>query len=277
MSANTKIQWTTHTFNPWWGCTKVSEGCKNCYAERLSSSREPIDYWNTSTKNIKILSDTYWQNPIVWNKQAARKNQVATVFSGSMCDIFSAEGKSLEHIYPTRDVNTERQKLFALIKETTNLFWLLLTKRPQNIAQRLPKDWADGYATAGLGVSVETQKNLDRIKILTEIPTKLRFLSLEPLLERLPKLPLKGVDWVIVGGESGADFRPMEIDWVREIRDQCLAADVPFFFKQLAGKFGNTELPELDGVTWSQFPSFGTELSLYQKPASLPQLQPSLF
>jgi protein gp37 len=202
---------------------------------------------------------------------------------------FSAEGNSGNTIANSGgdstsallyDVDRERKRVFTLINETPNLFWLLLTKRPQNIASRLPADWASGYGNVGLGTSVETANYIDRIKILAEIPSTLRFLSLEPLLGPLPKLPLQGIGWVIVGGESGDGFRPMLLDWVRDIRDQCLAANVPFFFKQLAGKAGNGELPTLDGVTWSQLPDFGRSQSLVAKTKGLPTfpiMPPALF
>jgi protein gp37 len=291
MASNSAIEWTDHTFNPWWGCSRVSPGCKNCYAEAIARRfNNATNYWDSQANIIKLPSDGYWRHPIKWNKEAAGRGQIAKVFCGSMCDIFSTRGYTLGNIEAaagefisnesTSQVDTERRRVFALTKATPNLFWLLLTKRPENIVERLPGDWENGYVNVGLGVSVETANYINRIKILTGIPSTLRFLSLEPLLGPLPKLPLQGIDWVIVGGESGDGFRPMLLDWVRDIRDQCLAAKVPFFFKQLAGKAGNGELPKLDGVSWAQFPAFSPGQTLAAKPVGLPTfpiMPPALF
>jgi protein gp37 len=149
----------------------------------------------------------------------------------------------------------EREKLWPLIRRTPNLDWLLLTKRADRISQCLPADWGQGYQTVWLGVSVENRKHgLPRIDILRAIPAVVRFLSVEPLLEDLGQMDLTGISWAITGGETGHGFRPVHIDWVRGVRDHCVAQGVTFFHKQMSGLYPGTGV-ELDGVIHHDFPT----------------------
>lgn len=252
---NTKIQWTTHTFNPWIGCMKVSDGCKNCYAEAMDN-RWKGGHWGPAGTR-RQMSPAYWKQPLKWDKEAAAAGQPAKVFCASMADVF-------EDNY---DTWSELQRLFKLISCTPNLIWQLLTKRPENIMRLIPESWEGQLpSNVWIGTSVEDQASAKiRIPHLIKVPAVVRFLSCEPLLGPLdlnrvfmickhwkanggdpnvygkywwePQgLVLAGwenpIHWVIAGGESGHGARPMHPDWVRMLRDQCAAAKVPFFFKQ---------------------------------------------
>lgn len=222
MGFNSKIEWTTHTFNPWWGCTKVSDGCKFCYAELLSN-RYGHDVWGAG-KQRRRLSDKHWQEPLKWNARAAAEGIRYRVFCASMADVF-------EENAPAGEVD----RLWQVIRQTPSLDWQLLTKRPERIAVNLPADWGLGYRNVWLGTSVEDEKVISRIGHLVEVPAVVHFLSLEPLIGPLHDLPLEKIQWVIVGGESGPRARPIDEEWVLDIRRQCHAAAVPFFFKQWGG------------------------------------------
>lgn len=222
MGFNSNIEWTTHTFNPWWGCTKVSDGCKFCYAEALSK-RYGQDVWGPGKKR-RVMSDSHWQTPLKWNADAARHGVRHRVFCASMADVFE------EHA-----PQDQRLRLWDLVRETPNLDWQILTKRPHLIQANLPDDWGQGYRNVWLGASVEDVRVLQRIEYLTAVPAIVRFLSLEPLIGPLNNLPLSGIHWAIVGGESGPKARPMQEDWVLDIQQQCRAAEVAFFFKQWGG------------------------------------------
>lgn len=245
MADKTEIAWTDSTFNPWWGCTPVGPGCDHCYAAALDK-RTGGDYWGAD-KDYRVLGDRNWAKPYTWERGAPRfykkHGHARRVFCASMADVFdknSPEG--------------QRERLWRTIKETPSLRWQLLTKRPGNIRQHLPKDWAEGYDNVWLGTSVENKKHgIPRIKTLTELPARIRFLSIEPLLEDIGIVPLDGIHWVIVGGESGAKARPMKKEWMLNIRAQCQAAGVPFFFKQwgaIVGKGGC----EIDGFEVKDWP-----------------------
>ncbi|MFK5950945.1 MAG: phage Gp37/Gp68 family protein [Methylococcales bacterium] len=223
MAETTEIAWTDSTFNPWWGCSKVGPGCDHCYAEALDK-RTGGSYWGVHT-TPRAMSIENWKKPVRWNKssklQARRK-----VFCGSMCDIFDKNSPS-----------GQRDRLWRLINETPMLDWQLLTKRAPNIKKYLPDNWLNGYDNVWLGVTVENKKHgLPRIEHLRKIPAKVRFLSIEPLIEDLGEIDLSGIHWVIVGGESGPGARPLATSWVRNIQVQCEAQKVPFFFKQWGGK-----------------------------------------
>ena len=222
MGFNSTIEWTTHTFNPWWGCTKVSDGCKFCYAESLAK-RYGHDAWGPG-RSRRLMSDQHWREPIKWNAEAAHQNTRYRVFCASMADVFEEAAPEGQLI-----------RLWQLIRLTPYLDWQLLTKRPQRIKQSLPDDWNNGYPNVWLGTSVEDCRVVDRIDHLIAIPATVRFLSLEPLIGPLPDLPLKGIDWAIVGGESGPGARPIAEEWVINIREQCQRASVAFFFKQWGG------------------------------------------
>lgn len=258
MGENSKIEWTHHTFNPWRGCTKVSAGCDNCYAEKMSG-RNPktLGVWGKHGTRV-VASEAMWREPLKWNAAALRAGERHRVFCASLADVF--EGHETMPEASWKDVEYARYRLFNLIEQTPHLDWLLLTKRPQNVLDFLIPDKHSGRIeplpdNVWIGTSVEDQKTADeRILHLLQIPAKVRFLSIEPLLGPIdlwPWLSLKanqhgevapeadclgydrpGIGWIIVGGESGPNARPMHPDWVRSIRDQCQAAGVPFFFKQ---------------------------------------------
>lgn len=229
MAKDSKIEWTHHTFNPWWGCVKVSPGCKHCYAETFAK-RIGQNVWGIKAHR-RELSDSYWRQPAAWNEEAARSGARARVFCASMADVFEDR----------RDLDGKRARLWEVIAQTPMLDWLLLTKRPQNIQRLAPygKDWP---ANIWLGTTAESQRWLEkRMKFLSVIPAKVLFLSCEPLLgsldfsqwstssrSRKPRM----ADWVIAGGESGHHARPMNPEWLESIRDQCVEMGVRFHFKQ---------------------------------------------
>lgn len=242
MSAETKIEWCDASLSPWEGCTKVSEGCANCYAETRNRRFSEGQNWGKGAPRRLIAS--FEKNANALNLKARREQRRIRVFP-SICDPFDAE-VPIEWF----------EKLLGTILVTPYLDWLLLTKRPQLWRERIeaanwPWDtvrrWRkDGIPPSNLwlGTSVENQQRADeRIPELLAIPAKVRFLSCEPLLGAIdldcygydvgpdPCWP-EGIDWVIAGGESGPKARPMHPDWVRSLRDQCEAAKVPFFFKQ---------------------------------------------
>lgn len=242
MGLNSNIEWTTHTFNPWWGCTKVSDGCKFCYAELLSR-RYGKDVWGPG-KTRRLMSDNYWTSPIKWNKEAAEQGVRHRVFCASMADVFEEKAPQ-----------GQLERLWELIRITPNLDWQLLTKRPHRIAGSLPDDWDNGYTNVWLGTSVEDNRVVHRIGQLTSVPAVVRFLSLEPLIGPLFSLPLSGIDWVIVGGESGHSARPINPEWVTGIREQCRAASTAFFFKQWGGANKKKSGRLLDGRFYNEMPS----------------------
>lgn len=264
MSATTGIQWTDHTFNPWWGCTKVSAGCTNCYAER-DAKRYGHDIWGPG-KDRRLFGEKHWNEPRKWNRQAEAEDVRRRVFCASMADVFEADA-------PAREL----PKLWALIEETPYLDWQLLTKRPERVLETVPPSWLKSWPRhVWLGCSVEDQATADeRIPHLLATPAAVRFVSAEPLLGAVDLRPLLphayteplpggdpckvcgaftngrhhpyavGVDWVIVGSESGPRARPMETTWAASIVAQCRAAGVACFVKQIANakdrKGGNPE------------------------------------
>lgn len=237
---DSKIEWTHHTFNPWWGCQRVSPGCEHCYAETFAN-RLGFKVWGPAkTTARRMASATYWQGPIAWNKAARDSGERQRVFCASMADVFE------DH----PDVVESRARLFALIDATPYLDWLLLTKRPENVNAMLG-GWKLS-ANVWMGTSVEDQRRAnERIPALLDIPARVRFLSCEPLLGPVDigaAYPAMGpmthfgftdgfgyealLHWVIAGGESGPKARPMNPAWARSLRDQCVDAGVAFHFKQ---------------------------------------------
>jgi len=218
MGADSRIEWTRHTFNAWIGCSKVSAGCTHCYAESLAK-RTGLTVWgNQGTRHV--TSDAYWRQPYKWAKAAAALGERHRVFCNSLADVFEDRP---ELAWP-------RHRLWQVILDTRHaLDWLLLTKRPEHL-DMVPLSLADSI---WLGVSVEDRKNKARIDLLRERPAALRFLSLEPLLEDLGELDLTGISWCIIGGESGPGARRCDVDWIRKIVWQCQAASIPVFVKQL--------------------------------------------
>jgi protein gp37 len=208
---NSKIEWTDHTFNPWWGCVNVSPACDHCYAERFANrkTRTSDPLWGKDSLRL-VSSDDYWQGPVKWNRRAERLGTRYRVFCGSMCDVMERRP----------DLNAPRQRLFRLVEETPNLDWLLLTKRPQGYSKLLPKTWlATPRRNVWLMTTVENSEYLWRIDALLHVPAVVHGLSMEPLLGpiTLPKpfLKLGNRGWVIAGGESGPGARPTSIEWLR--------------------------------------------------------------
>ena len=223
MARDSKIEWTDHTFNPWWGCTKVSPACDHCYAEAWAR-RMGLDVW-TAGKPRRFLSDAYWRQPHRWNEAAKRSGQRSRVFCASMADVFEWK----------KGLSEWRERLWRVIEETPFLDWLLLTKRP-HLVQRLAPWEGDWPHNVWLGTTVENQRWVDkRLPYLGETPARIRFLSCEPLLDEIELdgwLDRKAIDWVIAGGESGPQARPSDPNWFYSLRDQCIAHGTPFHFKQ---------------------------------------------
>ena len=254
MGKASKIEWTDHTFNPWWGCTKVSAACKYCYAESLSN-RFGQQIWGKRSPR-RFFGDKHWREPILWNKNALEKGKRSRVFCASMADVFELRP----------DLDSQRERLWALIEETPGLDWLLLTKRPANIGRMAP--WTDCWPkNVWLGITVESDKWYPRIERLLRYPAHVKFLSCEPLLSNLDLSDyLSEIDWVIAGGESGVSARPTDPRWVRSLRDQCKVAKVAFHFKQW-GHWAPTDTGEmkplgkkragrtLDNKVWDDLPT----------------------
>lgn len=292
MGANTGIQWTHtpradgtmapgFTFNGWEGCQRVSDGCTNCYAETRNARfhAKPTGgatHWGPTAPRL-MRSESYWKQPLKWNRDAKREGVRARVFCASLSDVFEDRPDLIE----------PRARLFRLIEECDSLDFLLLTKRPENM-RRLASVWGDEWpSNVWAGCTVEHQEAAEkRILWLCEVPAKVRFLSCEPLLERvdlrsidmgraLGRVPLqhdptvtldaltghmKGPDdmtdlrvhWVIVGGESGREARPFEIEWARRVIDDCKATGVPVFCKQM----GAAPMISADHLSDCRLPDF---------------------
>lgn len=250
MAENSGIEWTHHTFNPWIGCTKVSAACDHCYAEAWDARglQKLPTRWGPHAARTRTKN---WNGPFKWNADAERLCLRYRVFCASLADVFDNH----------RSIQPEwRADLWALIRRTPHLDWLLLTKRPQNIARFLPQDWGQGYPNVWLGVSTENREEmLRRGAALAEVPAVVRFWSAEPLIEDIGLIPM-GImpDWIIAGGENAKGFRPASDDWFRGLRDQCKARNVPFLFKQREGT-SQREIKakgrELDGVVHDGYPA----------------------
>lgn len=225
MAEVTGISWTDHTYNPWWGCTKIASGCDNCYAATLDY-RIGGDFWNpkVAPRATKVNNRNKVKK---WNESATIENRRHRVFCGSMMDWCDKDAPA-----------GARDALWDLIRETPMLDWQLLTKRATLIEECLPEDWGDGYGNVWLGVTCEDIKyGFRRLEVLKDIPAKVKFISAEPLLEKLNGVEkyLSDFDWLIIGGESGDGFRKMEIDWASHLLDHARNADVPVWFKQHGG------------------------------------------
>lgn len=227
MAEKTGIEWTDHTFNPTWGCFKVSPGCTNCYAETLATRFGYDVFGPPATTERRTFGAKHWAEPLKWNRQAEKEGRRHRVFCASMSDVFE--------VHPTTDA--EREKLWPLIRSTPWLDWLLLTKRPQRIAECLPDDWADGYPNVWLGTSVESETYWHRIDDLLEVPASVHFISAEPLLGPIDWSGFEGdVDWVIVGGESGDGFREMPMEAFERLVADAKAGGASVFVKQDSGR-----------------------------------------
>ena len=234
MSQISTIEWTDSTWNPVTGCTKVSPGCKNCYAERMARRLKAMGQRRYENGfRVTIQKDTLLV-PLKW--RAPRM-----VFVNSMSDLFHED-------VPIKFIAS----VFRTIKEANWHTFQILTKRAgrlASIAQKLC--WPDNLY---VGVSVESDEFVSRIRALSKVPAAIRFLSFEPLLGPIPRFSLRGIHWVIVGGESGAGARPIVPEWVRKIRDRCVSEDIPFFFKQWGGVRKSRHGRVLDGRTWDEVP-----------------------
>ena len=234
MSTKSSIEWTESTWNPVTGCTKISPGCKNCYAERMASRLKAMGQANYKNGFQLTIQRQALETPLKW-----KKPQV--IFVNSMSDLFHQKVPS-DYIH----------EVFDVMNRANWHQYQILTKRPDRLralSAELP--WRPHI---WMGVSVETQEYMERIELLRETGAHVKFLSLEPLLGPLADLDLTGIGWVIVGGESGPRARAMNPSWVREIRDQCKDQDVPFFFKQWGGVNKKRTGRVLDGRTWDQMP-----------------------
>lgn len=274
-----KIAWTDDTFNIVWGCEKVSPACDNCYAEELDDryyGKGGDTHWGKNPR--KIMSDKYWREPLKWDREAAAANERRLVFCSSMADVFENNDT----------VEVQRQRLWLLIERTPNLRWLLLTKRPQNIRRMLPRH-LHGVPNIWLGTTVENPDYLWRIDKVCEVEAPVHFVSMEPLLaETSVKSKAdhfyngwRGINWLIMGCESGDKSRPTPIDHYRRLRDETMSYGTALLLKQAprAGKGitmgagsslklnrptahpdtgeivqGIIERPYLDGVQHVQFP-----------------------
>lgn len=254
----TKISWTDATFNPWWGCTKVSPGCTHCYADTFAK-RVGQDIWGPNAER-RFFGAKHWVEPYKWDEKARKAGKRLRVFCASMADVFEDRA----------DLDPERRKLWDLIETTPNIDWQLLTKRPQNICRMIDQRWMqDPRPNVWFGTTAENQEQANaRIPELLKVPARIRFLSVEPMLgpvklneipnttklgsgesridaiggwaintfkQHMRATPIERIHWVICGGESGAGARPMGIEWARDLRAQCDDAGVSFFMKQLGG------------------------------------------
>lgn len=234
MGANSKIEWTEATWNPVTGCSKISQGCKFCYAEVLAIRLKAMGQARYANGFEVTLQDDVLELPLRWREPR-------TIFVNSMSDLFHKD-IPLEYI----------KKVFLTMVRAQQHTFQVLTKRSdrlREVALELP--WPKNV---WMGVSVEDQKQTERVHHLTAVPAHVRFLSVEPMLEEITHLPLEGIHWVIVGGESGRTPRPMDPAWVRSIRDQCANARVAFFFKQWGGTNKKKAGRLLDGRTYDEMP-----------------------
>ena len=223
------------------GCRKVSEGCRNCYAETLTKNRMGIQVWGNGPRQV---TKAPWQNVVKWNNAAVRDGQRRKVFCASLCDLFED--------HPV--ANDTRPRVWELIRRSFNLDWQLLTKRPENIERMLPEGWPDNFEHVWLGTTIEDMRVAKRADYLRSIPATVRFISYEPALGPLDDLNLDGIDWVIYGGESGPGYRAEDKDWARSMHRKCGEEGVAFFHKQSAGI--RTEMGiELDGKIVREFPT----------------------
>lgn len=234
MGDKSAIEWTDATWNPVTGCSKVSPGCKNCYAERLAA-------------RLKAMGNPRYANgfdiTLHWDQLTLplRWKQPKKIFVNSMSDLFHEEVPDDFII-----------KAFEIMQQAHWHRFQILTKRAERLAELAPRlSWPKNVWQ---GVSVENADYIWRIKCLLHAPAVVRFLSVEPLLGPIPKLPLEGISWVIVGGESGPNYREVEASWVRGIRDQCMKAKVPFFFKQWGGITSKAKGRRLDRRLWNEMP-----------------------
>lgn len=235
MAQGSRIEWTDATWNPVTGCTKISAGCKHCYAERMSHRLKAMGVEQYRNGFKLTLQPETLELPLRWRRPRR-------VFVNSMSDLFH------------RDVPVDYiKRVFDVMQKCPQHSFQVLTKRPE-IATRISSElpWPPNV---WLGTSIENALVMHRVESVRKVPAAVRFLSIEPLLGPMPRIPLNGIDWVIVGGESGPQSRPIKPEWVRQIREQCLAHAIPFFFKQWGGVNKKRTGRLLDGQTWDQMPA----------------------
>ncbi|MBJ7527880.1 MAG: phage Gp37/Gp68 family protein [Sphingomonadaceae bacterium] len=238
MSDGSTIEWTDATWNPVTGCTKITRGCDNCYAERFAERWRGIPGHPFENGFDLTLRRERVQQPLRWKRPRM-------IFVNSMSDLFHKK-------IPMSFIDS----VFDTMEAAHWHVFQVLTKRSSLMLRYLSARYRDGRGPAHIwcGVSVEDAKAKPRLTHLRESPAGVRFLSVEPLIGAVGTMDLTGIDWVIVGGESGPGARPIHLEWVREVRDQCLAQDVAFFFKQWGGPRPKSGGRELDGQEWNQFP-----------------------
>lgn len=254
MGRDSGIAWTDDTFNPWIGCTKVGPGCDNCYAEAQDGHRKwTPEGWGAGKPRKRTTAS--WKNPVKWNREAEASGIRRRVFCASLADVFDNE------IDPSW-----RDDLFALIRETPMIDWILLTKRIGNVPKMLPDDWGNGYPNVWLCISTVTQAELDRDwPKLAAVPATVRGLSIEPQLEFVD-ITRASPDWIISGAESGPNRRYYSEAWPRLLRDQCYDRGIAFFYKQIIRDGKKIETPELDGRIWAEFPRSETSVKAGGQP-----------
>jgi protein gp37 len=241
MAENSKIEWTGATWNPFIGCEKVSAGCKFCYAERLVEGR-----FKRKFRDVQPTKNPTFYFPLRYAKtfDGTEPFTERLVFTCSLSDFFIAQA------------DVVRWQLWQIIRQTPNLIYQILTKRPERILDNLPPDWGDGYPNVWLGTSAENQETFDeRVPILNQVPAKVRFVSVEPILA--PVTITRPVDWVIVGGESGGlnKYRPAKLSWIYNLVEHCIYNGTPVFVKQLGTDLAKTlQLKDWKGGDISEFP-----------------------
>jgi protein gp37 len=234
MGDKSAIEWTEATWNPITGCTKISPGCNHCYAERLALRLRKMG----NPRYTNGFDVTLHEDQITLPQRWARPRKIFV--------------NSMSYLYHETVPDEFIRRVFRTMNRSPRHQFQILTKRAERLAAISPTlEWT---ANIWQGVSVEDADHTFRVEYLKKVPAAVRFLSVEPLLGPISALPLDDIDWVIVGGESGPGYRPVEADWVRQVRDQCLRANVPFFFKQWGGKTSKSGGNELDGVRWIEYP-----------------------
>lgn len=238
MADKTGIEWTQSTWNPLTGCTQVSPGCANCYAKTLSKRLKAMGNKRYKNEFTLTLHPDLLTLPLRW--KAPRM-----IFVNSMSDLFH------------KDVSDDYiQRVFEVMNKAKHHTFQILTKRHERLAQVATSNLVSWSENIWQGVSIENNRFAIRADYLRQVPAKVRFLSCEPLLGPLPSLDLTGIQWVIAGGESGIRHRPVSLEALRQLRDHCLAANVPFFLKQIGGIRPKSGGKVLDGCEWQQMPDF---------------------
>lgn len=274
MAQETKISWTDHTFNPWLGCTKVSDGCRNCYAETLSKNRMGLALWGPTAP--RQLTKSPWQKVRSWERTAAlgtTPGHYGDAVLGASTPTAATEGldgvsftphlvftgSMMDWAEDRPDLVPFRERMWDVIRQSPHLWFQLLTKRPENIGRFLPDDWGpNGYANVWHGTTIEDNRVKGRADDLRRNPARVHFISYEPAIGPADEVDLEGIEWVICGGESGSGYRAFDMVWARHMRDRCVERGIAFFMKQDAAFRTETNpvLVEADGsaFAWKQYP-----------------------